>query len=84
LGFSEAKKNVALSRCEAEYIATSTTSYHAVWLSRLLGEVIGEAPKKIQLFVDNKSTITLCKNHVHHDMSKHTDTRYHFIKVCIE
>jgi hypothetical protein len=83
LGFSEAK-NVALSICEAEYIAASTTSCQAVWLSRLLGEVIGEATKKIKLFVGNKSTITLCKNPVHHDMSKHTDTRYHFIKVCIE
>jgi hypothetical protein len=33
------------------------------------------------LRVDNKSTISLIKNPVHHDGSKHIDGRYHLIRV---
>jgi hypothetical protein len=32
------------------------------------------------LRVDNKSTISLVRNPVHHDRSKHIDTRYHLIR----
>jgi hypothetical protein len=34
--------------------------------------------------VDNMSAIALSKNPVYHDRSKHIDTRYHFIRECIE
>ena len=34
--------------------------------------------------VDNQSAITLSKNPVHHNLTKHIDTRYHFIRQCIE
>ena len=34
--------------------------------------------------VDNQSAITLSKNPVHHNRTKHIDTRYHFIRQCIE
>jgi hypothetical protein len=30
------------------------------------------------------SAIALSKNPVHHDRSKHIDTRFHFIRECIE
>ena len=32
--------------------------------------------------MDNKSAISLCEKPVHHDRSKHIDTRYHFILEC--
>ncbi|KAK2981491.1 hypothetical protein RJ640_012248 [Escallonia rubra] len=35
------------------------------------------------IYVDNKSAITLAKNPVFHDRSKHIDTRYHFIRESI-
>jgi len=35
------QKVVALSSCEAEYIATSTVATQALWLSRLLAELLG-------------------------------------------
>lgn len=55
-----------------------------IWLARLLAEVLGSDPGKALLKVDNKSAISLCKNPVFHDRSKHIDTRYHFIRQCIE
>lgn len=41
-------------------------------------------PSKIQLRVDNKSAISLCKNPTYHERRKHIDTRYHFIRSCVE
>jgi hypothetical protein len=81
---SQKQKIVALSSCEAEYIAASTAACQAVWLSRLLGEVIGTEPKKVKLLIDNKSAIALSQNPVHHERSKHIDIRFHFIRECIE
>lgn len=36
-----------------------------------------------EIYIDNKSAIALAKSPVFHDGSKHTDTRYHFIKECV-
>jgi hypothetical protein len=81
---SQKQKTVALSSCEAEYMAASTASCQAVWLGRLLAEVIGEEPRRIKILIDNLSAIALCKNPVYHDRTKHIDTRYHYIRECIE
>ena len=34
--------------------------------------------------VDNQAAISLSKNPVHHERSKHIDIRYHFIRDCVE
>lgn len=81
---SQKQKVVALSSCEAEYIAATTAACQGVWLSRLLGELMLEDPSCVVLKIDNKSAIDLCKNPVLHDRSKHIDTRYHFIRECVE
>jgi hypothetical protein len=79
---STKQKVVALSSCEAEYIAAATAACQAVWLARLLAEVQSSVVSKPVIWVDNKSTISLVKNPVHHDRSKHIDIRYHFIRDC--
>jgi len=53
-------------------------------LERLLGDLLNRDPGKVVLNIDNKSAISLCKNPVFHDRSKHIDTRYHYIRNCIE
>jgi hypothetical protein len=63
------QKVVALSSCEAEYIATTTATTQALWLSRLLGELLGRKVDVVELKVDNKSALTLAKNLVFHDRS---------------
>jgi hypothetical protein len=81
---SQKQKVVALSSCEAEYIAATTAACQGVWLARLLGDLIGEGTKTAMLKVDNKSAISLMKNPVDHDRSKHIDLRFHFIRECVE
>jgi len=78
------QKVVALSTCEAEYIAAATACCQGVWLGRLLAELSGEEARAPVLIVDNQSAIALAKNPVHHDRSKHIDTKYHFIRDCVD
>jgi hypothetical protein len=75
---------VALSSCEAEYIATASAATQALWLSTLLGELLGKEVDVVELKVDSKSALALAKNPVFHDKSKHIRIKYHFIKDCLE
>ena len=50
---------VALSSCEAEYIAATTATCLAVWMNRLISELMDNEKMIVKLMVDNQSTITL-------------------------
>lgn len=78
------KQKVVATSCEAEYIAAATTACQGIWLARLFGELLNQEAAPVTLFIDNKSAISLCKNPVLHDRSKHIDLRYHFICDCVE
>jgi hypothetical protein len=80
---SAKQKVVALSSCEAEYIVAAAAACEAVWLARLLAELVGGAVLAPRLKVDNKSAIALMKN-PHHDRSKHIDVKFHFIRECCD
>jgi hypothetical protein len=44
---------VALSSCEVEYIAVTTAATQAIWMARLLGELLGREPEMVELKVDS-------------------------------
>jgi hypothetical protein len=75
---------VALSSCEAEYIAASTASTQALWLVRLFSDLLGRDTGAVELRVDRKSALALAKNPIFHERSKHIRVRYHFIRGCLE
>lgn len=81
---SQKQKVVALSSCEAEYVAGALGTCQGVWLSTLLADITVQDVKKFRLLIDNQATIELSKNPVFHERSKHIDTRYHYIRDCIE
>ena len=81
---SQKQKVVALSSCEAEYIAGAGAACQAVWLTRLLKDVTGNDPQAPHLKMDNMSAIALSKNLVLHDRSKHIDTKFHYIRECVD
>jgi hypothetical protein len=81
---SQKQRVVALSSCEAEYIASARGACQGIWHSQILGVLLGIKASKVKLLVDNKSAIALNKNPMHHDRSKHIDTRYHFLRDCVE
>jgi hypothetical protein len=77
---STKQKIVALSSCEAEYVAATAAGCQGVWLKQLHGELLGHDDSATELHVDNKSAIALMKNPVFHDRSKHIQTPFHFIR----
>jgi hypothetical protein len=81
---SQKQRVVALSSCEAEYIAGTAAACQAVWLARLLEEMMGTRADTPRIMMDNMSTIALSKNPVHHGRSKHIKTKYHFICECVD
>ncbi|KAD2804715.1 hypothetical protein E3N88_38092 [Mikania micrantha] len=81
---SQKQGTVALSSCEAEFMAATSAACQAIWLQRLLAEILGEKEEKVTIKVDNQSALALMRNPVFHGRSKHIDTRYHFIRECVE
>lgn len=81
---SQKQRVVALSSCEAEFIAATMAACQGIWLRRLLSEITKQQVPTIALFVDNQSALELMKNPVFHGRSKHIDIRYHFIRECVE
>ena len=75
---------VALSSCEAEYITATTASTQALWLARLLGDLLGRDTEAVELRVDSKSALALTKNLVFHKRSKHIRIKYNFIRSCLD
>jgi hypothetical protein len=47
------QKVVALSSCEAEYIADMMATCQVVWLARLLGELLGSDAKTPKIMMAN-------------------------------
>jgi hypothetical protein len=80
---SQKQRVVALSSCEAEYIAGATAACQAVWLSRLLTDLLNTKVIVPLLYIDSKSALALAKNPMLHDRSKHIDIRFHYIRDCI-
>ena len=78
------QKVVALSTCEAEYVAVATAACQVVWLRRLLGELTGAEAHPPALMVDNQPAIALAKNPVLHDWSKHIDVKFHFLSDRVD
>ena len=74
------QKVVALSTCEAEYVAAATAACQVVWLRRLLGELTGVEAHPPALMVDNQLAIALAKNLILQDRSKHIDMKFHFLR----
>jgi hypothetical protein len=77
---SKSQSSVALSSCEAEYMAASSAAQEAIHLRRLLASV-GQTIKGASILLeDNQGCIALANNPVHHNRSKHIDLRAHFIR----
>jgi len=89
---SKLQKTVALSSCEAEYMAIKEALKEMLYIKAIITE-IGLIFDKIGLFSDidisiiysdSESAIELAKNPVYHARSKHIDIQYHFIRENVQ
>ena len=75
---------VARSTTEEEYVALSTASQEAVWLRRLLQNVLKKQDNPTVVYEDNQGTIELTKNPKFHNRTKHIDVSYHFVREQVD
>lgn len=74
---------VALSTCEAEYMALASTIQECIYLEQLLRSIDGYQYSPTLVYEDNQGTIALAKNPVSRQRCKHVDIKYHFIRSIV-
>jgi hypothetical protein len=77
---SRKQPTVALSTCEAEYMALAACVQECLFLLQLLNDFMCTQTMPITIYEDNQGTIELSKNPIQHQRSKHIDVRFHFIR----
>ncbi|RVW64572.1 Retrovirus-related Pol polyprotein from transposon TNT 1-94 [Vitis vinifera] len=81
---SKKQSVVARSSAEAEFRAMAQGICEGIWLNRLLEELRVPLKHPMVLYCDNQAAISIAKNPVHHDRTKHVEIDRHFIKEKIE
>ena len=72
---------VALSTCEAEYMALTEAVQEAKFLKQLCVDLnVVQVSYRVVVNVDNQGAINLAKNPMYHKRSKHIQVKYHFIR----
>ena len=77
---SKKQPTVALSTCEAEYMALCSATQEGIYLMSFLNEVIDLNQTLFVLSCDNQGANALAKNPINRKRSKHIDIRFHFIR----
>jgi hypothetical protein len=81
------QKTIALSSCEAEYMALKEAAKESIYLENMIKEftrLLKLDKQKMILFTDSESAMKLGENPDFHKRSKHIDIQYHFVRECIE
>ena len=82
---SRKQPTVALSTCEAEYIALANAVQEAKFLKQLCMDMqVSISEGKTVIRIDNQGAINLARNPIHHQRSKHIDIKYHFIRLEVK
>ena len=75
--------SVAISTCEAEYVAAGSCCSQVLWIQQQLQDY-GLNFTHTPIRIDNQSTISITNNPVKHSKTKHIEIRHHFIRDCAE
>jgi hypothetical protein len=74
---------VALSSCEAEYLATTHCARDVLWFRNLFAELGFAQTQPTSLFCDNQGTVACTHDPHAHSKMKHISIREHFIRDCV-
>ncbi len=79
---SRRQPTVALSSCEAEYMALAAATQEALYLTQLLNDFKphNNPMDPVVIFEDNQGAISLVDNPINHARTKHINIRFHFIR----
>ena len=70
---SKKQSVVSRSSIEAEFRSLALGICEGIWIQRLLNELGIATEKPIKMFYDNQAAISIAKNLVHHDRTKHIE-----------
>ena len=73
---------VALSSCEAEYMGFAAATQEGLYLLQFMSDLDANV-KTFDVYGDNQGSVSLARNPVGHQRSKHIDVRYHFIRCHV-
>ncbi|RVW31840.1 Retrovirus-related Pol polyprotein from transposon TNT 1-94 [Vitis vinifera] len=76
---SKKQSVVVRSSAEAEYKALAQGICEGIWIKRVLSELGQTSSSPILMMCDNQAAISIAKNPVHHDRTKHVESDRHFI-----
>ena len=76
---SKKQSVVSRSSTESEYRALALGICEGMWIKRLMNELRLESPESFKMYSDSQAAISIAKNPVHHDRTKHVEIDRHFI-----
>ena len=77
---SKLQATVAASTTEAEYMAAASATKEALWLRELMSTFNINMNSPVEIFCDNQAALSLIKNPIMSQRSKHIDVIYHFTR----
>jgi hypothetical protein len=76
---SRLQPTTAASSVEAEYMSASSATREAMFLRKLIAD-LGYAVEAVRIWDDNQGAISLIRNPITSDRSKHIDVQHHFVR----
>eukprot|EP00253_Pinus_taeda_P028597 PITA_28597 len=67
-------------QAEAEYVVAASCCTQLLWMMQTLQDFQITCTTPISILCDNKSAISISKNHVMHSKTKHIPIKYHFLR----
>jgi hypothetical protein len=80
---SKLMTTLALSSCEAEFMALTEVCRELMWLCRFFDE-IGVEYETPEIFCDSSSAIAWSQDPIQHQRNKHMELKYYYVRDCVE
>jgi hypothetical protein len=82
--FSRKQRCVSLSSAESEYVAITEACMKAIFMKRLISELLNKDRGAVKLFNDNQREQKMAHNPVFHNRTKHIAIRHYFIRDAVK
>jgi hypothetical protein len=79
---SRRQRTVAMSTCEAEYVAGYKATQEIIWIQNMINDLRIKSLETTStpLLIDNNAALKLTRNPELHDRTKHIELKYHFLR----
>ncbi len=78
---SKKQEVVAQSTAKGEFVATTATANHAIWLRKLLLDLDMGVEGPTEILVDNQVALAILPNPVFHGRTKHFEIKFYLREV---